>query len=237
MPAPDRTEGSLAEVSAPRTRRPVARHRVRDAIHQMILTRPHRPGQKLVQQRIATELKVSRGVVREALLELNAFGVVETIDNRGAVVRRVNRERLIESYEVRELLEGLAARHCCRRMTINDLRQLREIAEQIYQLQLSGQTKEAARLDNQFHHRLIEISGHKLLLHMTHAYWVLGKIVTSEKFDPAQTRANHLAVLAAIESGDEDQAERVLRETIRSGRKFFEELLDRDESSAIEWVL
>ena len=94
----------------------VTRHRVRDSIQQMILSGERHPGSKLRQQELAEHFGVAQGVVREALLELQGFGLVETIDNRGIYVSQLDRARLLEAFHVREMHEGLAARLCCERV-------------------------------------------------------------------------------------------------------------------------
>ena len=81
-------------------RRKVARHQIRVDLQQRILNGEWRPGSKLIQQQLAKEFGVSMGLVREALLELQAWGLVETHDNRGIFVRRWNVDRLLEAYDV-----------------------------------------------------------------------------------------------------------------------------------------
>src|SRR5437667_6189130 len=94
-------------------RRLVSRHQVRDTLQRMILAGERPPGTKLVQQQLARSFGVAQGVVREALLELQAFGLVESIDNRGVYVSELSVKRLLDSFDVREIHEGLAARLCC----------------------------------------------------------------------------------------------------------------------------
>src|SRR5262245_44250981 len=96
--------------------RKLARHEVRRVLRQRILEGKCRAGTKLVQGQLAKDFGVSIGVVREALLELQAWGLVETKDNHGVTVRGWNLERLLESYDIREMLEGLSARLCCGRL-------------------------------------------------------------------------------------------------------------------------
>src|SRR3954453_9620210 len=78
----------------------VTRHRVRDSIQQMILSGERHPGSKLRQQELAERFGVAQGVVREALLELQGFGLVETIDNRGIYVSQLDKSRLLEAFYV-----------------------------------------------------------------------------------------------------------------------------------------
>src|SRR5438034_6683984 len=105
------------------------RHFVRENLRRMILTGERRPGTRLRQQELAREFQVAQGVVREALLELQAYGLVEMTARRGMFVTEINKDRLLEAFEVREMHEALAARLCCDRVTRGQINELREIAE------------------------------------------------------------------------------------------------------------
>jgi DNA-binding GntR family transcriptional regulator len=215
--------------------RVVNRHRVRESIRQMIVGGKFNPGARLVQGKLAEELDVSRGVVREAMLELQAFGLVETVDNRGAIVSRLDRNELVEAYEIREMLEALAARRCCERITARELRELRELAEEIYHLHGEGKRVEGARRDHEFHSRLIRIADHRILERVSSCFWMLGKVHTGKGFDRQATRDAHLRILQDIEAGDADAAERSMRLHIQYGKNRLQELLD-SPSFRLEWL-
>src|SRR5437868_9162498 len=68
------------------------------------------PGQRLKEEELARELGISRTPVREALLILQAEGLVDAAPNRGAVVRSHDADDLEDLYQLRALLEGYAAR-------------------------------------------------------------------------------------------------------------------------------
>src|SRR2546423_14796308 len=133
----------------------VTRHRVRDSIQQMILSGERHPGSKLRQQELAELFGVAQGVVREALLELQAYGLVETIDNRGIFVSRLDKEKLLEAFDVRAVHEGLAARLCCDHANRAELRPLADLAESIFQLARERRLDEMGSGDRDFHTRLI----------------------------------------------------------------------------------
>ena len=68
------------------------------------------PGAKLRETDLAAEFKVSRARVREAIASLESRGLVQRIPNRGAVVMRLDLSQVFYIYDLREVLEGLAAR-------------------------------------------------------------------------------------------------------------------------------
>ena len=88
----------------------VARHEVRDEIQRRILSGESKPGERLSQQSLARELGVAQGTVRESLLELHWLGLVKSIDHMGVFVDKLDVDTVCEAYQVREVLEGMAAR-------------------------------------------------------------------------------------------------------------------------------
>src|SRR5579872_7579774 len=84
-------------------------------LRQSILTGQLKPGERLVEERIADELGVSRNPVREAIRALASEGLVEVAARRGASVAVMSEQEARETIEVRALLEGQNARLAARR--------------------------------------------------------------------------------------------------------------------------
>jgi DNA-binding GntR family transcriptional regulator len=204
----------------------VTRHRVRDDIQQMILSGEREPGSKLRQQELAERFGVAQGVVREALLELQGYGLVETIDRRGIFVSQLDRAKLSEAFFVREMHEGLAARLCCDRATRGDLRDLMGVAEEIYAHGAAGKLEEMGSLDRELHSRLIRLSGNSMLMRLADNYRILGKIVRADR-DIEMVRNEHIAILESIQGGNADEAERLMRQHVAAARLAVEERLGK----------
>jgi DNA-binding GntR family transcriptional regulator len=199
-------------------RRLVTRHRVREAIERMIIDGRCRAGSKLVQEDLAEKLGVARGVVREAILELRGTGLIETIDNRGMFVAPLSVEKLMESFDLREFHDGLAARRACTRINEAQLDDLRERVRRVHGLATAGKTEQAAKLDRAFHRRIIELAGNALLAELGERFAMLGKVMYVRAIDPEETLRSHLAIADALASRDPDRAEHAAREHIRTGR-------------------
>ena len=214
----------------------VSRHRARDHIARMITTGQCGPGTKLDQQRLAEQLGVSRAAVREAIFELSGMGLIETADHRGATVREFNVARLIESFELREMLEGLSARRCCDHITVLQLRELGEMVSQIHSLRQKDKHERSGQLDREFHLRLMRIAGSHLLERLTTTYAMLGKIVTSQFSDANETLAEHRAILTRIQSGDADAAEKAARDHIRRAKNLVRKH-HCDDSMSLKWIV
>ena len=165
-------------------------------------------------------------MVREALLEIQGFGLVETIDNRGIYVSRIDESRLVEAFRVREVHEGLAARLCCEHATRADIHELMLLADELYSLGQVGRLDEMGSSDRELHSRLIRLSRNHMLIRLADNYRILGKIVRAER-DIDIVRREHVAILRSIGDGYADQAERLMRQHVAAARVAVEERLNR----------
>src|SRR4051812_12516618 len=143
-----------------------ARGRVREDVRRLILSGELKPGTRLTQQHLAKRFGVAQSVVRESLLELQASGLVRSVDNLGIFVSDLDTHSLIHAYFVREMLEGLAARLACERASRVDIRQMYDMVERIHQLALEDRLAERGTVDRQLHHRTILISGNPILTNL-----------------------------------------------------------------------
>jgi DNA-binding GntR family transcriptional regulator len=197
------------------------RQRVREGIQHLIVQGKCRPGERLVQQRLAKKFGVGQGVVREALCELQMSGLVEPIDNRGVYVSELGEQTLLEAYSIRGLHEGLAARLCCDHISRAEIRDLRDLADSIYK---SGQEKDyeqMGKLDKQFHNEILHKSGNSLLVRLVESYSVLQKIIRLNR-NPEETYKEHMQILDAMDSGHADEACRLMQEHIGNGKQQLE---------------
>jgi DNA-binding GntR family transcriptional regulator len=194
------------------------RRRIRDLIQQAILRGEYAPGQKLRQMELARRFGVAQSVVRESLLDLRLTGLVEVVDRLGVYVGDLGLDRLLEAYEIRESLEGLAARLCCKRASRDDLKELAGLAEQAHCLGRARRTAEMGAVDRAFHLRLIAVAGNQLLQRLSGAYRILGMTMQANRPIDAVHR-EHLAIVKAIGDNDPSRAERQARRHVASARQ------------------
>ena len=195
----------------------VLRHQVRRAILDMILRKELPPGQRIAQERIAKQLKVSRGVVRETLLALQSTYLVELVDHKGAYVGRLDPEKMEEIYVAREAIECMVVRLCCLRVNRLQVEELRQLVVREKACEAEGDLMAAARMDRRFHGLLLERSGNRILGKIMEEHLVLTKIFRTIVTNPAATSADHLAIISAIEHNDPEEAESIMRRHIRTG--------------------
>jgi DNA-binding GntR family transcriptional regulator len=102
-----------------------------DELRERIVSGALEAGTKIDQQALAEELGVSRMPVREALRRLSAEGFVELLSHRGAVVVQLSVEEIIEIYEMRGVLQGLAARLAVPNYTDEDIAEIKRLLDEM----------------------------------------------------------------------------------------------------------
>jgi DNA-binding GntR family transcriptional regulator len=199
----------------------VARHHVRDEIKRRILSGESKPGERLSQQSLARELGVAQGTVRESLMELHWLGLVESIDHLGVFVGNLDAARICQAYQVREVLEGLAARLCCGNAGRTDVLELRRMADDVFEFSKQGKEVEMGRLDRDFHMRIIMLSRNSILMRLAETYRALGMTVRASRM-PQVIHQEHLRIVDAIEQNNPDEAERLSRLHVAAASQMIE---------------
>jgi DNA-binding GntR family transcriptional regulator len=174
-----------------------------------ILSGRLRPGERILSEAAATELGLSRTPVRDALRSLEAAGLVTLRPNRGAVVTELGVERVAELLEMREVLEGLAARLAACRATQSGLDDMDLLVTGMKRAtvdpQLWVQRHEA------FHDRLAELSGRpRLAAELRRIRRLLQPAITryaERHLEPETTGHEHELILDALRDGDSRRAE------------------------------
>jgi len=125
-------------VHAARVGRRVLREEVKDYLIDAILRGELRADDRVVETRVAQQLSVSQGPVREALRDLELFGFVVSSPFRGTRVRHVTVEELVQVYPIRAALEGEAARSAAARVDNATLGELEAILGSMRQAAARG---------------------------------------------------------------------------------------------------
>jgi len=139
-----------AKLERPRSLRDQIHERLRSAI----VSGELEPGSPIIEADLAATLGASRTPVREALRRLESEGLVEPRGMRGSVVRELRVDEIVCIYEIRELLEGLAAQRASRTLRARDYKELEALVRDM-QLTLDDPTA-FERVDTAFHDYLVE---------------------------------------------------------------------------------
>ena len=126
-----------------------------EAIREKILSGEIKSGEPLRQAALAEELHVSRIPVREALLQLEAEGLVNFEAHKGATASEISAEQVDEVFELRALLEAELLKYSIKSLTEDDLVQAGEILDELEAAMEAGDTTAATgQLNRQFHDKL-----------------------------------------------------------------------------------
>ena len=142
--------------------------RVYRHLRQQILEDQLPPGAELSEAALSRELAVSRGPIREAMGRLAAEGLVTVRPRRGAEVRSLTPQELIDAYQVREALEVMAVRLAVPRTTESDLTRLDELVNSMAEFAREYRVAEFFAANVAFHELLCQLSGNTKLQEVHH---------------------------------------------------------------------
>jgi len=187
-------------------------------------------GSKFTEQDLADTFKVSRGPLREALRRLEGLHLVEHVSHVGVRVINLSARELLEVYEIREALEGMAAGLAAQKMTDQDIAELKELLNQHERdiERSDGSDYFQREGDFDFHYRIIQGSKNRRLIkllcdelyHLIRMYRYRSSTSLSR---PVKALGEHRNIVSAIEDRDSEFAEILMRRHISGARKNIEE--------------
>jgi DNA-binding GntR family transcriptional regulator len=180
------------------------------------------PGSKLVETEISRSLGVSRTPLREAFGRLQQDGLIEILPRRGAFVKKQSLEEVLESLELREVLEGLAIRLLCRHRQPEIILQMKSCFRGFTVKNIERSLEPYAHRNVRFHNLIIDGSGNrKLIAAIRNLYDQMDMVRLHTISLPGRARKSlteHLRIIDLVEKGRGDLAERELRAHIRTLR-------------------
>ena len=200
-----------------------------EAIKDAIINYRLKSGEILVERQLCAKLGISRTPVREALRILANEGLVEFIPNKGAFVSHIRVEDIIEIYDIRANLEGLAVRLYISSIPdsiIDELRSLIAIQEDALS---RGQVEEFIKSDIKFHRLYVENSSNKRLKSMLQtisdqitrfAMTTLKETGNVLEDHYKQSLKQHYEILDAITVRDGEKAEQAIKKHIECIKEF-----------------
>lgn len=185
------------------------------ALRASILEGDFEAGERLVERKIAHQMGISRGPVRDALLELEKEGLVVSNPHRGATVASFSASDIEEIYELRSLLEGYAARVAVEKATPRDLGQLEDIRDEMKVIAAAGDAAALVEKGLAFHREICRLSGKARL----YSIWCslasqvrLVLILAGQVFfDLEYVAKSDAPIVAAFRKKDPDLAERAIK--------------------------
>lgn len=209
-----------------------------ERLRRMILDGEYGPRERLIEEQLAERLGVSRTPIRQALTMLEAEGLVEIQPNKGAMVCSFGVDEVWDIYDLRAVLEGHAARRAAQRIDERGMARLRGLADEMESLAVRGfdEREEEIRLlvtlNNEFHGTIIASSKNQRLERMIRRTIELPLVFKAFFWYGPQERlvSNHYhrQILGALEAGDGERAEIIMREHVYEGRDFVIHALEKD---------
>lgn len=189
------------------------------------------PGVRIVEERLTTELGVSRAPLREALRILERDGLVSSQPRRGAIVTRLTADDVREIYSLRWALERLAVELAVPLLNRESLVPLRGALEKMRVAAESGDVEGVVRANAAFHMAIVDLAGHRRL---EQAYRVVAMQLEmcmavnlrfrAEQYpDKQDSFRRHEGIFQLIEAGDRDA---VLHELRAHGQNAFMDRLE-----------
>jgi DNA-binding GntR family transcriptional regulator len=192
---------------------PVARSNLREQIKDVILQRvvegSYPPGSRIVETRVAQELGVSQGPVREALRDLEQLGCVVHEPYRGCSVRAFSVDELLEAFPVRAALEALAARLAAEQLGDAELAELEQLLERMRDAARRGDAHDQSRANASFHATIVRAARNGTLerqWRMLEPFSRTYLTVSRPGIDLIALSERHVPILDALRRHDPDAA-------------------------------
>ncbi|MDX6740055.1 GntR family transcriptional regulator [Actinocorallia sp. A-T 12471] len=189
-------------------------------LRQRIVEVALKPGERLVERDLAAELNVSRIPLREALRMLAAEGLVVIVPGKGALVSPFTPADVRDLFDVREVLESLAARLAAARASAESVERLEKRLEECRAATADADVTRIAAANAAFHAEIIDLADNPLLTSLmsplaARTEWLFR--LTSSR-DPAEQCSEHEELFALIAAGDADGAAASAYAHIAAGR-------------------
>jgi DNA-binding GntR family transcriptional regulator len=204
---------SPADVSV---RRAVLREQIKDVLLQRILHGVYGPGDRIVEIRLAAEFGVSQAPVREALRELEILRLVVSEPFRGARVKQLRPEEIVDVYPVRAALEEVAA--CAAAPHLSG--RVEALADDVQAMRAAAGERDLHAFvshDVAFHRRFVHASSNQTLIEVWEALHIelRTRLTLIQRLgELGEVAESHVPVMEALDAGDGGLAGRLVREHI-----------------------
>jgi DNA-binding GntR family transcriptional regulator len=202
------------------------RGQIKDVILQRIVEGTYEPGSRIVETRIAQELGVSQGPVREALRDLEQLGCVVHEPYRGCSVRAFGPDELLEAFPVRAALEALAARLAAERISAAELAELDELLDRMRGAARRGDAHDQSQANASFHATVVRAARNATLQRQWDLLEPFSRTyltVSRPGIDLVHLSDRHVPILEALRRRDPEAAASAMHEHLMGAAELLEE--------------
>lgn len=201
--------------------------KIKDRILQLILEGELKPGDRVVETRIARELGVSQSPVREAIRDLAGAGFLEIEPYRGARIRQFTREGFLDDMEIRGELEAIAAQRAATRITSTQIERLKSLVAEMHAMGEAGDPHGQAMKNTEFHRTVVEAAGSDALERVWSMLEPFARTYVTAMVPGADLvwlGDRHSAIVEALQTGDPERAAAVMRQHASEARDLLAEV-------------
>ncbi len=192
------------------------------SIKEAILTNEFSSETALTEVFLSEKFGLSRTPIREALHQLEQEGFISFVLGKGFFIKKLSAEAVLEIYEMREALEGMAARLCAVRATDAEKAEMGEIVAKEAECLKAQDLKQAMEYDIRLHQTILTCSRNSRIQKSDRSLIELGfkTIMEADMIVTEESIAFHTNIYEAIKNSDPDEAERVMRAHIINSKKY-----------------
>ena len=212
-------------------------HEATEVLREAIVSGQLPPGGRLIQERLAQELGISRTPLREALLRLEQQGLVASAGRRGLAVASLSPEIILDTMDVRGNLDTLAAQWAVDRMTNRELAQLRAAHERARRCIVEWQPEAWLAANIEFHLHVVR-GAHSPPLEraMPVGRMPVRLLVSNAYFEHGQAQidfAEHQQIMESLEARDVERVRAAAEHHAAQRRQAMVEQLNRLEGATV----
>ncbi len=171
---------------------------------------------RLEERKMSEELGISRTPVREALARLEQEGFVEIQPRKGVFIKRKSLDEILEMIVVWAALESMAARMATINASDKEIGSLRKMVTEFGKDEAAAHLDEYSEANIQFHQRILEISGCKMLKDIADGLFLHMRAIRNRAMSEGdrvkRSVVDHMHIIEAIEDRDADLASELVRE-------------------------
>ncbi len=197
-------------------------------LKEMILAGRFVPGQKIVQDKLAAELGISRTPLRAALQKLEAEYLLESIPRKGVMVKKFSDDEIIEIYDCRVALEGTAVRLFTEKASAVAIKELTNVFQPFQSGKIDPEAYRVA--DMTFHNFITGNCGNRYLgkifqrSNMLVCIHMIGLVRP-----PEETLSEHIDIIKAIREGNAARAEALMIDHLEKSKQLIMAKLDHEK--------
>ena len=180
-------------------------------------------GEAMTEAILCRRLKVSRGAIRDALAQLESQGLIERKKKKGTLLRRPTLKEMVDLWDSRSALEGIAARLAASKIKPSEIQQLQDLIGKRDAAAERNDARSVDQYDIDFHQFIIDIADNGCVRDIVRNIHLFDRLfrypARPYSVDDEQAEYSHKAIIEALQSNDPDRAEDVMKRHIQHAKK------------------